>query len=98
MITMEPLMRRRPAFGWQSLTDGERGVAHLVAQGLTNRDVASRLYVSPHTIDFHLRQIYRKLDIASRVDLTRIVTERTTKEEVWAAVRRTTTATSSVST
>jgi hypothetical protein len=54
-------------------------VAHLAAQGLTNRQVATRLYVSPHTVGARLRQIYRRLDIASRVDLTRIVTELATK-------------------
>ena len=53
----------------------EAKVADLVAQGLTNRQVAARLFLSPHTVDFHLRQIYRKLDIDSRVKLTRLVAE-----------------------
>jgi len=47
-------------------------VARLVASGLTNRQVASELFVSPHTVGFHLRQIYRKLSIQSRVDLARM--------------------------
>jgi DNA-binding CsgD family transcriptional regulator len=62
----------RPATGWGSLTGTEEKVARLVAHGLTNRQVAGELFVSPHTVGFHLRQIYRKLAIQSRVDLARI--------------------------
>jgi DNA-binding CsgD family transcriptional regulator len=62
----------RPETGWGSLTSTEAKVARLVAQGLTNRQVASELFISPHTVGFHLRQIYRKLAIQSRVDLARI--------------------------
>ncbi|ANZ41904.1 hypothetical protein BBK82_44200 [Lentzea guizhouensis] len=62
----------RPETGWDSLTSTEAKVARLVAQGLTNRQVASEMFVSPHTVGFHLRQIYRKLSIQSRVDLARI--------------------------
>ena len=54
------------------MTDSELAVARLVAQGLTNRDVAERLYVSPHTVNSHLRQIFAKLQINSRVALTRL--------------------------
>lgn len=67
---------RRPGFGWSSLTDTENTVAVLVADGLTNREIATRMFLSPHTIDFHLRQVFRKLDIRSRVDLTRMLLER----------------------
>ena len=66
----------RPATGWASLTETERSVAELVAQGLSNRDVAARMYVSIHTVAFYLRQIFRKLEIGSRVDLARIVVQR----------------------
>ncbi|MFD4669847.1 LuxR C-terminal-related transcriptional regulator [Lentzea sp. NPDC058450] len=62
----------RPDSGWGSLTTAEAKVAALVAHGLTNRQVATELFVSPHTVGFHLRQVYRKLDIRSRVDLARI--------------------------
>ena len=65
----------RSAFGWESLRSSELGIAELVAAGLTNREVAARLFVSPHTVDFHLRQIFRKLSIASRIELTRLVME-----------------------
>jgi ATP/maltotriose-dependent transcriptional regulator MalT len=63
----------RPISGWGSLTDGELRVADLVAEGLTNPQVGERMFVSRHTVDFHLRQIFRKLAISSRVDLTRLV-------------------------
>jgi DNA-binding CsgD family transcriptional regulator len=66
---------RRP-FGWDSLTETEASVTDLVARGLTNRQVAERLFISRHTVDFHLRSIFRKLDVSSRVDLTRVVLER----------------------
>jgi DNA-binding CsgD family transcriptional regulator len=64
------------SFGWHSLRDSELGIAQLVADGLTNREVGEELFLSRHTVDFHLRQIFRKLDISSRVELTRLVVER----------------------
>lgn len=60
----------RPATGWESLTDTEREVAELVAGGLTNRQAAARMFVSPHTVHAHLGRIFRKLGITSRVELT----------------------------
>jgi DNA-binding CsgD family transcriptional regulator len=71
----------RPTFGWDSLTDTERRVVDLVAQGLTNRQVAQRLFLSPHTVAFHLRQVFRKLGINCRVQLTRMVIERSGADE-----------------
>jgi len=65
--------RRRPAFGWASLTEAERCLTQLIADGLTNKQAAARLFVSRHTIDSHLRHIFRKLDINSRVELARLV-------------------------
>ncbi|HEX3425485.1 MAG TPA: helix-turn-helix transcriptional regulator [Acidimicrobiales bacterium] len=67
----------RPVSGWGSLTDAETRVADLVASGLSNPQVATRLYLSRHTVDFHLRQVFRKLNITSRVELTRLSLERT---------------------
>jgi len=61
-----------PVPGWADLTDTQRMVAELVIDGLTNRGAGARLFLSPHTIDFHLRQIYRKLGIRSRVELARL--------------------------
>lgn len=65
----------RPVSGWPSLTDTERAVSLLVAQGWTNRQVADQMFISVHTVAFHLRQIFRKLSIGSRVDLTRLTME-----------------------
>ncbi|MEV0968882.1 helix-turn-helix transcriptional regulator [Microtetraspora glauca] len=65
----------RPVTGWDSLTDTERAVSLLVAQGWTNRQVAEQMFISVHTVAFHLRQIFRKLDIRSRVELTRLAVE-----------------------
>jgi transcriptional regulator of acetoin/glycerol metabolism/DNA-binding CsgD family transcriptional regulator len=71
--------RERPPLGLAGLTDTERAIADLVAQGLTNRQVAERVFVSRHTVDFHLRSIFRKVDVSSRIDLTRqIVSQATT--------------------
>jgi DNA-binding CsgD family transcriptional regulator len=71
--------RRRaeePLSGWESLTETEESVARHVAAGMTNREVAEHLRLSRHTVDFHLRQIFRKLVINSRVQLTRVAIER----------------------
>jgi DNA-binding NarL/FixJ family response regulator len=65
----------RPVTGWDSLTDTEQAVSRLVAQGLNNNQVAARMYISTHTVAHHLRQTFRKLHIASRVELARIVIE-----------------------
>jgi DNA-binding CsgD family transcriptional regulator len=65
----------RPEYGWESLTDTERHVAAIIASGATNREAAAQLYLSRHTIDFHLRQIFRKLGISSRVELATLAAE-----------------------
>jgi len=67
--------QRRPIHGWAAMTDSELAVVRLVAGGLTNREVAERLYISPHTVSGHLRHAFEKLGINSRVALTRIATE-----------------------
>jgi predicted ATPase/DNA-binding CsgD family transcriptional regulator len=61
--------RGRPGAGWMSLTPTERDVARLVAEGLANKDIATRLYVSPRTVQTHLTHIYGKLGVSSRVQL-----------------------------
>jgi DNA-binding CsgD family transcriptional regulator len=56
--------------GWASLTDAELRVISCVARGMTNRSIAEELYLSRHTVDAHLKHVYVKLDIHSRVELT----------------------------
>lgn len=58
--------------GW-SLTPGELRIAQLVARGLTNQQIAKRVFLSPHTVNYHLRQIFRKLGINSRSELAALV-------------------------
>ena len=60
----------REETGWAAMTDSELAVARLVTQGLTNREVAEQLFVSPHTVSSHLRRVFSKLGINSRVALT----------------------------
>jgi DNA-binding CsgD family transcriptional regulator len=55
------------------LTPQELQVARLVSEGLTNRDAAAQLFISPRTVDHHLRSIYRKFGITSRAELARAV-------------------------
>ena len=61
------------ARGWEALTASELAVVRLVTEGLTNREVAERLFVSPHTVNSHLRHVFTKLRINSRVELARLV-------------------------
>jgi DNA-binding CsgD family transcriptional regulator len=68
------------------MTKSELAVAQLAADGLTNREIADRLFVSPHTVNTHLRQVFAKLEVNSRVDLTRLATERN-REQVPGAAR-----------
>jgi len=65
--------RRRPATGWQSLTPTELQVAELVGQGLTSPQIATRLYLSPRTVQTHISHSLRKLNLRSRVELATTV-------------------------
>jgi len=62
--------------GWEALTPMERRVALLVAEGHTNRSAAEELVVSASTVGTHLRAVFGKLGVNSRVQLTRLVLER----------------------
>ncbi|MDT5223710.1 MAG: hypothetical protein QOG19_1117, partial [Mycobacterium sp.] len=61
--------RRRAASGWGSLTPMEHDVVRLVREGLGNKDIGARLFISPRTVQTHLTHVYAKLGIASRVQL-----------------------------
>ena len=62
--------RRRDVVG---LTPSEQRVAELAASGMTNRDVAAALFISPKTVEANLARIYRKLGIKSRAELGRVI-------------------------
>ncbi|MCV6984893.1 LuxR family transcriptional regulator [Mycobacterium shinjukuense] len=69
--------RKRPATGWESLTPTEIDVVRLVTEGLANKDIATRLFVSPRTVQTHLTHIYTKLGFSSRVQLVQAAANRT---------------------
>lgn len=68
--------RRRPDTGWESLTPTEQRVVRLVADGLSNPQVGERLFISRRTVQTHLSNVFRKLGIASRVELAAEVARR----------------------
>ncbi|HET9518377.1 MAG TPA: helix-turn-helix transcriptional regulator [Actinoplanes sp.] len=57
------------------LTPAERAVAALVCRGLSNREVAQRLVLSPKTVEFHLTNVFRRLDVTTRGELREIATD-----------------------
>ena len=61
---------------WPELSDSELAVVRLVATGATNREVGEQLYLSPHTVNAHLRQIFVKLGVRSRVELAQFAAQR----------------------
>lgn len=64
-------LQRRDPTDAERLTPQELQIAQFIADGLTNRDIAGRLFLSPKTVEFHLTRIYRKLEIHSRAELMR---------------------------
>jgi DNA-binding CsgD family transcriptional regulator len=60
--------------GVDALTPSERRVAELASGGMTNRDIAQSLFVTPKTVEVHLSSVYRKLGIASRAQLEPVLT------------------------
>ncbi|MET0422805.1 MAG: AAA family ATPase [Actinoplanes sp.] len=71
-----PIAAEQPADRWSQLSATERAVVGRVAAGATNREVAAAMFLSPHTVNTHLRHAFAKLDINSRVELTRLALQR----------------------
>jgi DNA-binding CsgD family transcriptional regulator len=74
-LRLDPVVtvRDTPREEWSALSRREQTVARLVVQGLTNQQIAKRIRCSPETVKFHLRNIFRKLGIGSRVEIARFV-------------------------
>ena len=70
--------RKRPAFGWASLTPTEEKVVALVAEGCTNQVIGDRLLIGRETVKTHLGHVYTKLGVRSRTELAASVIERRT--------------------
>ncbi|MDT5032994.1 MAG: hypothetical protein QOC94_3165, partial [Actinoplanes sp.] len=62
--------------GWPALTTAETAIAELVCEGRTNRQIGEQLFISPHTVNTHLRHIFEKLAVNSRVELARAAADR----------------------
>jgi DNA-binding NarL/FixJ family response regulator len=65
-------VRKRNPSTLDELTPQELQIAGLVASGMTNRQVAAQLYLSPRTIDYHLRKVSSELGVASRTELVQM--------------------------
>jgi DNA-binding CsgD family transcriptional regulator len=63
--------RKRAASGWESLTPTEHDVVRHVSDGLSNKDIAAKLFISPRTVQTHLTHVYAKLGLDSRVQLVK---------------------------
>jgi DNA-binding CsgD family transcriptional regulator len=61
--------RKRPSSGWASLTPTELDVIRILSEGLGNKDIAERLFISPRTVQTHLTHVYAKLGLTSRLQL-----------------------------
>jgi DNA-binding CsgD family transcriptional regulator len=61
--------------GWGALTESELAVVEAITSGMTNREAAGHLFLSPHTVNMHMRHAFEKLGINSRVELARIAAE-----------------------
>jgi DNA-binding CsgD family transcriptional regulator len=67
--TTRPRVRRTATTGWEALTPTEHTVAELVREGLTNPDIARRMFLSPATVQTHVSHVLQKLQLKSRIEV-----------------------------
>jgi DNA-binding CsgD family transcriptional regulator len=78
--------RKRDASTIDQLTPQELQIARLVAEGARNRDIAGQLFLSPKTVEYHLRKVFQKLEIASRTELVKLVSSGAAPRELAGSV------------
>ena len=75
-IRLRSSSRSKQQFGWDAITDTERQILGLVADGLSNQAIADRLVMSRRTVESHLAHVYSKVGIDSRIHLVRALIDR----------------------
>ncbi len=73
IIQVEPRPISQAQALWETLTEREKQVARLVEEGAHDAEIARALSISPHTVNSHLKSIYRKMHVRSRTELARVI-------------------------